>query len=98
MDTILFAGTKRPFYSKRASHRCSDNEKLKLDEQSLSKLPAQEFPWCFITEERSLSHVLFHHLAHRGDRGILFQKFYHFNSVQEKWKVSASTRTLPGLW
>lgn len=69
-----------------------------LDLQSLYKLPTQDFSWYFITEERVLSHVLFNHLAHQGGMGKQFQNFYNFNSSQEKLKVSASTRSVPGLF
>lgn len=58
--------------------------------QPLCKLSTQDFLLYFIIEERSLSHVLFNHLAHQGDTGTLFQKFYNFSSTQEKLKVSAS--------
>lgn len=59
-----------------------------LDLQSLHEVPTQDFPWCFIIKERSLSHALFNHSAHRDDLGVRFPNVSHLNSSREKLNVS----------
>lgn len=71
--------------------------RLWLDLQSLHEVPTQDFLWCFIIKERSLSHALFNHAAHRDDLGVRLPNVSHLNSSREKLNVSicrASARLL----
>lgn len=71
--------------------------RLWLDLQSLHEVPTQDFPWCFIIKERSLSHALFNHAAHRDDLEMRLPNVSHLNSSREKLNVSicrASARLL----